>query len=81
VEVEPVAEDCFYQQVIRRRGCAHSNAEIEPPILAEVYIHRGHNLLLLIVLGIEAGYRAHGSVILHAECHPLGDVVADFEIR
>ncbi len=53
---ETASDNHFHQKAISSLRDAHSNAEIELPIRAEVQVYAGHNLLHLIVQRIRTRF-------------------------
>ena len=66
--------------MVRGLGHAHAHAEIEFPVLAQIDIDGGQELLLLVAHSVETGERAYGAVILHSHSHFLGHVVTEFDV-
>src|SRR5262245_24565714 len=66
--------------MIRAAGDAHSYAEIEFPVGAEIQIDAGQELLLLVAQRIPVGERSEFAVILKSRGDAPGNVIADLEV-
>src|SRR5690242_5921042 len=78
--IEAITQNHLDQQMIRGLRHPDSDAEVEFPVLAEVDIHRGQKLLLLIAHRIEARHRTVGAVIFQAHGEFLGHVVTELHV-
>src|ERR1035441_7228065 len=78
--VEPITQNRLDQQMVRRLRHSHADAEIEFPVLAEIDIHRRQELLLLVPDRIPSRDGPIRAVILQAERHLPGHVIAELHV-
>src|ERR1035441_4411888 len=78
--VEPITQNRLDQQMVLRLRHSHADAEIEFPVLAEIDIPRRQELLLLVPHRIPSRDGPIRAVILQAERHLPGHVIAELHV-